>query len=728
MPRLPFIICGLLIASSFAVALSEDIGGSARLIRMSPDIGGSFGVTAAAPPPAPYFDATFDNSGPSQLSDTLTVGSTTLDLALACDNPSTNIASGSWSCRKAGGTLSLTETGSGTSPDYVVGPWGDGYKFARSKATTYNYFASSDSSLDVDGSDMVVELVYRNPAASAGCVGKKNGSGVATDKGWQFRSTSGTTDAPALYVSDGTTQVTITASSSTAGGTAFDAVKHLICFVGKSGASLAQCFANGISAAAATSVNALGSTASTSNFSLLREQTTTGRTCQVAAVRIWKCSSCLTNASDYTTPAAERAEKLMGIRPDVFAGTATVDTHTRGTVAYHRTYDSTAEATYYTQVGAAWLRTERRKIGSTVYNGFLAEPASTNIALRSSGITSTPWTRTNSTATADTIAGPATETVDTGDTLTVSATGTVELIQSVTTTASTTYTSSHFVKRVDSSSPQWVALTTTNVSTCSTNQTLLAWFDVTNCATGQLGTDALRSEVSNMGNGWCRIQATFTTASGATACLPGLRVVDSDGGTAWTGATSGVSLYLWQHQLEVGFRATSPINTTTAAAARNADDLRFNGSNVSSIGNSSVTIDLAMNCPQRATPTTGVDFLEIGDNSSNNRYILATPSATTFNVFRFVDLISGSAQVDMNSTTSVFTDNIKVRSTIATNDVKLYVNETVEATDTSAAVISSWSTGHFRVASRITSASVPPNCMYDRIRIWNSAVSPTVAP
>lgn len=714
------------IGSAVAYAWHQDVGGAAHLSGFSGGIGGQFGVTSTVtPPPTPYFDATFDSSGPSQLSDTLTVGSTTLDLALACDNPSTNISSGTWSCRKAGGTINLTETGTGTSPDYVVGPWGDGWKFARNRSTAYNYFASSDSALNFDGEDIVVELVYKSVTANRGCVGKK-ASSTSTTAGWAIRATT-STDSQTFHLSDGTTQVTAVAASSTTTGTNTDTAKHIICFVGKSGANLFQCFGNGIAGTAA-SANGLGSTASTTDFSLLRESAPNGASCSVASVKIWKCSSCLTNASDYTTPAKERADKLMGVYPSIFAGTGTTDTRSRTTVAMHRTYDSTADATYYSLASNAWMRAERRKIGASVVYGFLSEPSSTNIALQSNDLSNASWTKTGGTASANSVDGPSIEVTASADTFTVSATGTSEFIQSRTVTASTTYTQSAFLKRIDSSSPQWVALTATNNANCSTNQTMLAWFDITNCATGNLGTDAVRSEVSNMGGGWCRVQATFPTKVGATTCDPGVRIVDSNGGTDWTGATSGVAIYHWQHQFEVGLRATSPINSTTASATRNADDLRFNGSNVSSIGNSPVTIDLKLNCPQRATLTSGMDFVEIGDATANNRYLITTPSSTNYALFRLFSNVGGATQVDGNSTTSPFTDDVTVRATIDTNDVNLYVNGSAELTDTSASLITSWSTGHFRVGSRVSGSTAPPQCMFDRIRIWNQVATPTSAP
>lgn len=722
--RLAFVLVPLaIISSSLAIAFGADVGGNSRLIRMSPDVGGSVGNQS----PELIFDATFDTSGPSQLSDTLTVGSSTLELMLACDRPSVNINSGKWTCRKDGGTIDLNETGTSTSPELVSGPWSDGYKFARVSSTAYNHFSSSDSSLDIGTEDFAVELVYRQSTGSGGCVGKKTGVKNTVDKGWQIVSSGASYDNPYLYVSDGTTLTSISAYTNNGG---WDTTRHIICFVGRSGANLTQCFTNGVAGASASSTNTLGTISSNSNFTLLRATSATGNICGVAAFRLWKCTSCLTNASLYTPIAEDRSERLMGIRPDISVGTATLESHSRSSAySYHRTYDADSGSTVYSQVGPGWMRVETLKIGNDVIKGFLSERARTNIALQSNAISNATWTKTGMTASGNTNPGPSNETPNLGDTVNVTGAGTSEFTQSKTVSTSTTYTDSQFVKRIDSSSPQWVALTATNVATCSANQSLLAWFDITNCTIGQLGTDGIVSHATNLGNGWCRVDATFATSATATACLLGLRVVDSNGATSWTGATSGVSLYVWHHQTEAGFFATSPIDTGSSSVAFVADALRFNGSNVTSIGSSPVTIESKMNCPDRATlATTATEFIDIGDGTGTNNHKTLAYQNSAPNVPRYVANVGNVSQADIAATTKWYTGNITLRTTAEVNNFKLYVNGSVEASDTSGSLFSSWQSGHFVVGGTIAPTTNAPNCTFDRIRIWKGVATPAVYP
>jgi hypothetical protein len=94
-----------------------------------------------------------------------------------------------------------------------------------------------------------------------------------------------------------------------------------------------------------------------------------------------------------------------------------------------------------------------------------------------------------------------------------------------------------------------------------------AWF---NLATGAKGTSSASPTswtITSVGNGWYRIDVTFTAAAGGAPCYLMARPADGSSGNV-TGDGVSPAFYVWGAQVEAGTVATSPIPTFGASATR----------------------------------------------------------------------------------------------------------------------------------------------------------------
>jgi hypothetical protein len=162
--------------------------------------------------------------------------------------------------------------------------------------------------------------------------------------------------------------------------------------------------------------------------------------------------------------------------------------------------------------------------------GVVAENAATNLCLQSQAFDNAAWVKTNATVTADLIAAPdGTVTADR-----IAATGALALVAQTITVSATPYAFSVYLKRLAGSG------------------TVALVFDGTvTDVTAQINAST-----------WSRVTATGTPAAGAKVFS--IRV-----------STSGDSVYAWGAQVEAAPDASSYIPTTSAAATRNEDDLKY---------------------------------------------------------------------------------------------------------------------------------------------------------
>jgi hypothetical protein len=181
------------------------------------------------------------------------------------------------------------------------------------------------------------------------------------------------------------------------------------------------------------------------------------------------------------------------------------------------------------------------------FRGLLIEVAATNLMLQSETFDNVSWTKTNSTATANSVNAPTGTLL--ADTITASATN-GSFKQSFTSVSTTVYTWSVYAKAGTSTSIQ--------ISCQATAAVFVASFNLsTGVASTVSGTGT--STITAVGNGWYRCTATATATGAGTGYFE--IIVPTNGQTA----------YLYGAQLETGSTATSYIVTTSSTVTRSAD-------------------------------------------------------------------------------------------------------------------------------------------------------------
>jgi hypothetical protein len=196
--------------------------------------------------------------------------------------------------------------------------------------------------------------------------------------------------------------------------------------------------------------------------------------------------------------------------------------------------------------------------------------------------------------------------------------------------------------------------------------------------------DSLTSTITNVGNGWYRVTGTFnysTALEGGEAYLLGT-LLNQSTFTTNNYVGTGTSLFIWGTQLEAGSYATSYIPTTSASVTRNADVISKTGIS-SLIGQTEGTIFM--------------DFTLL-PNNSNNSYLFSISDGSSNNIIRteiYVDSPSiyqfrtgivtlGVSQGD--AFTNITQPNNKMAISYKLNEVKIFLNGVLVATDTSVTI------------------------------------------
>ena len=201
--------------------------------------------------------------------------------------------------------------------------------------------------------------------------------------------------------------------------------------------------------------------------------------------------------------------------------------------------------------------------------GLLIEEARTNFVLQSNTLTSN--------ADATVTANAATSPDGTTNAYRITKANATDPVYSSKTTsmtvaANTTYTVSRFVKYDGYN-------TTVSLEYNNTNNwggtAWYAFFSVTSTGVTVSLVNSCTATVTNFGNGWYRLTATFTTGGAITTPSNPSILLRITGG-------SGVTVLGYGVQLEAGAFATSYIPTTTTSLTRNADVVSMTGTNFSS--------------------------------------------------------------------------------------------------------------------------------------------------
>lgn len=303
----------------------------------------------------------------------------------------------------------------------------------------------------------------------------------------------------------------------------------------------------------------------------------------------------------------------------------------------------------------------------------LLEPQRTNIALYSEEFDSATWTKTALTVTENTTISPSG--IQDADTILGNGTSSSRGVsQIISVTSGTTYSTSFYVKKNTNNFVQILF----SGAIFSTN----AWanFDLNSGVLGSIGSAATAS-IESVVDGWyrCTIVATATATSSNSLFL---NLVTSATSIRNESNTLSTSVYLWGAQLEAVAYATSYIPTTTASVTRNADQV-FNTSASSLIGQTEGTIFI---------------YFTLLPNNDNNSYLFAVSDGTQANLIRSeIFVVSptlsrfrtgittlGTSQVDTFTNIAQF--NNKMAISYKLNDVKIFLNGVLIASDTSATI------------------------------------------
>jgi hypothetical protein len=295
----------------------------------------------------------------------------------------------------------------------------------------------------------------------------------------------------------------------------------------------------------------------------------------------------------------------------------------------------------------------------------LLEPQRTNLQVYSEQFDNATWSKSNSTIEANSIISPNGEL--TADKLIANTVTTSHFIQDTFSGLSTSSeaTFSIFVKKAEISQLQLLCSQNTSPFT---NWARLN-FDLDTLS--DFGTTIGTFGYEDYGNGWIRVFVTGTPTS--TSALIRITLYKNFS-SSFTGNNID-GLYLFGAQVEQGKYATSYIKTEASTVTRLKDECLNGGdSDLFDITEGSWFLDLV---PYEISSSREIT---IHDGTNSNRLLLQFQSNNT--QVRLVVVSGGSIGVSLYEPITINTRN-KILVTFKENEFKVYINGTLEGTDTS---------------------------------------------
>lgn len=671
----------------------------------------------------PTFDLTPGSTTPNDLSDSLTVNSTSMTLVFSCtaaDISGTNMA-----CRDASTGITFAEDSSGTAPAVTtLNPFHafDSNERGVNFNSTGKYYSNANENLWANGDDIVLEVIYR-----AGSTSNRALLGNATGTGAKGVSLTTTSSAVTMRVGDGTTNLTQASSANSGVGTYVHALAWIddstdfgVCISG-------TCSTNsnigtvGDWSAGGTEFG-LGSFADASNT----------YASQIVAWRAWKCSGCMSGSSNSTEMASiafSRIGTAFGMKPNIVAGSAAPTTMTRAATGSVDVVHNNSRHIY--RYAEALPRDVRRTSSGTAFNGYLSEPQTTNLALQSQ-VLGTTWTAVTAgdNVLTDQLVSPEVYNAASADGIDGHNSDAEHgVTQNITLTA-TNYTFSAFAF----SGSQTVVALRTGIANTTT------YFDLSTCAgctagqdcpdaVGTTGSAVLQAraqrwpvdtnEDGTPDNEYCRISISYTGTAASHAHT--LLCASSDNDATYNDANATRDCGFWQAQVEAFPAFTSTIVTTTASVTRSADDVRYSGT--SHYTGSPATLAARTQCPNFDVATSST-VASVGTGSTNNATVGINATDDRMQTIG----ANAGAQWDISAGSGDVADGTEhpLRVVMATNDIEGFDGTTSAGTDGTATLPTSASS--FLYLGTKGGTAEQAMCPIIRVRLWSVKASPTVAP
>jgi hypothetical protein len=306
----------------------------------------------------------------------------------------------------------------------------------------------------------------------------------------------------------------------------------------------------------------------------------------------------------------------------------------------------------------------------------LVEPQRTNLTLYSSSFDNAAWTKSNTTATANTIISPS-GIQDADSVAETTATNSHELSSNaITFLASTKYTATLYAKW-DSACTRNIHIRFGNCPSVNIGASFDKNGNFVNYTGGSNGTLDSYS-ATDVGNGWWKFVITITTAA-VSSSGQGLYVYYMDGTTLfYTGNTSQV-INFWGAQLEAGSYATSYIPTTSASVTRNADVISKTGIS-SLIGQTEGTFFVDVNLDE----TSDFNGWFLKENATFDTFVFLQRETSGRIAAGYYG--SGALQARIETAPNQPIGHYKIAFGYKNNDFVMYINGTQIGTDTSGSV------------------------------------------
>ena len=187
--------------------------------------------------------------------------------------------------------------------------------------------------------------------------------------------------------------------------------------------------------------------------------------------------------------------------------------------------------------------------------------------------------------------------------------------------------------------------------------------------------------MTNYGNGWYRCSATFSTTTDLVGAIQFL-ITNSSSSTGGNLRDGSNSTFVWGYQAEEKSFASSYIPTTTSAVTRNKDEAGSSGdSSLISSTEGTIYAEFAALADEGTTRS-----ISLSDGTQNNR-LLFGPHAAAGGCLVNIKT-SNVLQVSENVVLSTITDFNKVAIRYKANDVVVFRNGELAASDTSVSLSS----------------------------------------